>query len=406
MAGDVVSESGSTATGKALALSFSGSGSEYIKKLIKGYLLLIPTLGFYRFWLTTNLRRHLWANTQIEGEPLEYTGTGKELLVGFLIAVAALLPVILAFYILPLALGALAFIPIALLTVGLLLLTHYAVFGARRYIATRTLFRGIRFWVEPAGWGYAFRALGWDFLTIITIGICLPWRIAALERYKMHFTQYGNLKGTFVATGGQLFRKLGVLYALVAVVVILAVISALSRSISGGALHGLIVVLYFALLLFTPYIVAVITRWHLSGIKFGNVSLRSDLGAGTMYGLWLKCFGSLFLFGLVTMLFMALAILIVSPTLGLFGILNAPNAQSSTAGTFGAFVVLMVFYLFFLGGMAVIARYFFHRGFWIAITKTLSVDNPEQLATATATGQAADKLGAGLADALGATVSF
>ena len=36
--------------------------------LVKGSLFMIPTFGFYRFWLITKLRRHLWANTQVAGE--------------------------------------------------------------------------------------------------------------------------------------------------------------------------------------------------------------------------------------------------------------------------------------------------------------------------------------------------
>ena len=50
------------------------------------------TLGIYRFWLTTDMRRFLWSSTELAGEPLEYTGTARELLLGFLIAVAILLP--------------------------------------------------------------------------------------------------------------------------------------------------------------------------------------------------------------------------------------------------------------------------------------------------------------------------
>jgi uncharacterized membrane protein YjgN (DUF898 family) len=51
------------------------------------------TAGFYRFWLSTDIRRSLWANTSIDGDTLEYTGTAKELLLGFLFALAILVPV-------------------------------------------------------------------------------------------------------------------------------------------------------------------------------------------------------------------------------------------------------------------------------------------------------------------------
>ena len=51
---------------------------------------------------------------------------------------------------------------------------------------------------------YAGKALLWDLATILSLGLALPWRIAALERYKMCNTRFGNLPGNFVppAAGG------------------------------------------------------------------------------------------------------------------------------------------------------------------------------------------------------------
>ncbi len=51
------------------------------------------TLGIYRFWLATDIRRFLWSNTELAGETFEYTGTARELLIGFLIALAILVPI-------------------------------------------------------------------------------------------------------------------------------------------------------------------------------------------------------------------------------------------------------------------------------------------------------------------------
>ena len=38
--------------------------------LIRGAVLLMFTLGIYRFWLTTDIRRFLWSNTELAGETL------------------------------------------------------------------------------------------------------------------------------------------------------------------------------------------------------------------------------------------------------------------------------------------------------------------------------------------------
>ena len=57
---------------------FVGRRSEYWRLMIRGGVLQAITLGIYRFWLFTDVRRYLWANTEIEGEsfpdPLRMTG--------------------------------------------------------------------------------------------------------------------------------------------------------------------------------------------------------------------------------------------------------------------------------------------------------------------------------------------
>ena len=51
-----------------LQVRFLGQRRAYWRLLIRGALLLIVTLGIYRFWLTTDARRFLWANTEIDGD--------------------------------------------------------------------------------------------------------------------------------------------------------------------------------------------------------------------------------------------------------------------------------------------------------------------------------------------------
>ena len=49
-----------------------------LKLTIVNFLLSVITLGFYRFWAKTNVRKHIWSSVHINGEPLEYTGTSME----------------------------------------------------------------------------------------------------------------------------------------------------------------------------------------------------------------------------------------------------------------------------------------------------------------------------------------
>lgn len=67
-------------------LSFVGDMGPLFGLVIVNALLSIVTLGIYRFWARTRVRRYLWRNMQLLGEPFEYSGVGSELFVGFLIA--------------------------------------------------------------------------------------------------------------------------------------------------------------------------------------------------------------------------------------------------------------------------------------------------------------------------------
>src|SRR5229473_4234129 len=76
---------------------FVGHGQVFWHLLVRGAVLLMFTLGIYRFWLTTDIRRFLWSNTELLGETFEYTGTARELLLGFVMAIAILVPLYTAF---------------------------------------------------------------------------------------------------------------------------------------------------------------------------------------------------------------------------------------------------------------------------------------------------------------------
>ena len=124
------------------------------------------TLGFYRFWLATDMRRHLWSNTEVDGDAAEYTGRGKELLIGFLVALAILVPIYLGYFLIGLEaerLQAFASIP---LVAFFYLFAQFAIYRARRYRLTRTVWRGVRFWMSGSGWIYALRASLWGVLTV------------------------------------------------------------------------------------------------------------------------------------------------------------------------------------------------------------------------------------------------
>src|SRR5215510_4929190 len=81
-----------------MPVGFSGSRREFCDLVKRGAGLELVTLGFSRYWLPTDIRRHLWSNTLVDGDAAEYTGRGKELLIGFLFAMAILVPIYLGYF--------------------------------------------------------------------------------------------------------------------------------------------------------------------------------------------------------------------------------------------------------------------------------------------------------------------
>jgi len=188
---------------QSLETNYAGTNKRLFWLALKTSVLTVLTLGFYRFWMKTRLRRFYWSSIRPGGVPLEYTGTGVEKLMGFLIAV-----VFLAFYI-GLFNLLLMFFSFALLNdsfaayfmsfIGVIPIYFYAQYRARRNILARTRWRGVRFGIDPAAWGYAWRAMLHWLLTIVTLGFMLPRQIFWLEKFRIDRTWFGRAR--FVQEG-------------------------------------------------------------------------------------------------------------------------------------------------------------------------------------------------------------
>src|SRR5882672_10803527 len=127
--------------------TFSGGRGEFFRLAARGAALELVTVGFYRFWLVTDIRRHLWSNTSIDGDAAEYTGRAKELLVGFLFALAILVPIYLAYFLITIEAERWKGFASTPLFISFYAFGQFAIYRARRYRLTRTVWRGVRFWM-------------------------------------------------------------------------------------------------------------------------------------------------------------------------------------------------------------------------------------------------------------------
>ncbi|SNT25886.1 YjgN family protein [Antarctobacter heliothermus] len=201
-------------TQDSMDIRYTGEKGPLFNLAFKTGLLTVVTLGIYRFWQKTRIRKYIWSSVDAGGDTFEYTGTGIEKLLGFLIAV-----VFLAIYI--------GIIQMVLFYAGLSVMVDpqraspqemiaqtialyitffavlpfilYAVYRARRYKMARTRWRGIRFGMEKGAWGFVWRAMGYGFLAVITLGILTPLQTFRLEKYQADRSYYGSAR--FTQTG-------------------------------------------------------------------------------------------------------------------------------------------------------------------------------------------------------------
>ena len=182
---------------KTVYVEYVGEKGALFRLALKTSVLTVLTLGLYRFWMKTRLRRYYWSAIRPGGAPLEYTGQPLEKLLGFLVAVVVMafyigvVNLILMFVSFSLFQGNMA--AYALSFAGLLPIIFFAQYRARRYILARTRWRGIRFGLEPGAWGYAWRAVLYWALAIATLGLLYPLKAFRLEKYLVDRTHYGSL---------------------------------------------------------------------------------------------------------------------------------------------------------------------------------------------------------------------
>lgn len=276
---------------------------------IANYLLRLVTLGVYHFWGKTEVRRRLWSAIRLDDEPLEYIGTGRELLLGFLIVFAlVLLPILLGAFVIAVLFGpqspALAVYQ-ALIYVLIALLVGIGSYRAQRYRLSRTRWRGIRMGLVGSSWRYGWTYF-WTLLTLpFTLGWATPWRATKLQRMLTDDMRFGDRPFRFTGSSGPLYGPFAILWvgALVIVVVTglamqlglanlgLAEIVARRGQLDAATIVKLIVVIYgvlaLALLaysLFSAYYRAAQINHFAAHTFFAGASFRAATsGAGLVW---------------------------------------------------------------------------------------------------------------------------
>ncbi|MDX2259701.1 MAG: DUF898 family protein [Hyphomicrobiaceae bacterium] len=207
---------------------------------VTNFIRRILTLGAYDFWGRTEVRRRLWSAVRIEGEPLTYHGTGRELCTGFLIVFAiVMVPLLIGSFLIagfyggnPIAIGvfqAIAFLVIAYLT-------GVGVHRAQRYRLSRTAWRGIRGGLDGNAFAYGWVHL-WTLLCIpATLGWIAPWRTTRLQSLIANGMHLGSLPVRFEARSASLYGPFAVLWFTMTIGAFLG--TALFGAVAAGIVEG------------------------------------------------------------------------------------------------------------------------------------------------------------------------
>lgn len=303
---------------------------------LKTAILTVITLGFYRFWMVTRLRRHYWNAIRLHGDPLEYTGTGLEKLLGFLVAV-----IILAFYLGLVNLGLVflglsyiqhdSFVVIASIAASLPLI-FFATYRARRYIMARTRWRGIRFGMDNGAWGYAIRAMWYWFLTIVTGGLLYPYQQFKLAKYTTDRTWFGDLKFVQAGSWAGIFAYWVWLYIVLGMMVLavwgLAADPGNMATSIIGSLIFLVGYLVFFIMLLRYEVVVFTYLW--SHRRLGDAAFENTVSPGQIISTYLV--GTL-LVGLFTILIVAAVAIVIGVIIGLTGNVDLMETVRGGGGT-------------------------------------------------------------------------
>jgi uncharacterized membrane protein YjgN (DUF898 family) len=265
--------------------------------------------------------------------------------------------------------------------------------------------------MDGSGWAYALRSFVWTTLTLASFGLAWPWHLAAVERYKIRHSLYGDMRGKFVGNGLQLLRSVGWIW-------LLAIISFatvtwrvppvplpdvnfwgaehLVRLLAGIAAAAAIVLACY------PFYAAGTMRWLIAGLRFGPISFRSRIFAFRFLVVYSAYFAALALLVVLAggSIYVGWKAMVTSRGLESYEFIEMLEQNWLQQPVPGMAILAVTTYLIFILAHGIVSRFFLTRGIAEASLDGLVVDNAEALQSVIGIAKPASGLGEGLADAM------
>jgi uncharacterized membrane protein YjgN (DUF898 family) len=287
-------------------LTFTGTGAEYFRIWVVHVLLTVLSFGIYSAWAKVRKARWFAQHTQLLGDPFDYHGRPRRILLGRVIALGLLIAYSFSF----------DWSPAAGLTVlGLLLVLGPALYGAaQRFRLTNTSWRGLRFgfeasprtvyavciplvlvWSSGTVWAGVHGSLKGVIAVNAVSALAWPAVHASLKSMQHERTRYGEQRFAFRPA-------IGAFYALYAGAVGIAVIIGLLMlpidliiraiaSLASGANRVLVGIILGATMMALTYIVvgsyfmAELQKLVWSHTTFGELRFGSTIQESVLRGL-------------------------------------------------------------------------------------------------------------------------
>lgn len=386
-------------------VTFDPTNKALIGRLIKNKIFGILTLGIYRFWGKTQLRRLLWQAVKIGRDRLEYHGTAKELFIGFLIAMVVLSILFTVGGILmqfltfgnPLMIAVQQYLNLALLY-GFWQFARYRLW---RYRLSRTSLRTIRFFLKGKALTYTWICLLWTGATILTFGWLYPYLRAARIKYQMNNVCFGDQRFSYKGQVGAFYRiywpvilfwqissaaMLGYMGYLSGFDYSILFNSGIARNIQPPSFtaFGVFAVAVIAQFVMIVYARAAEFRYVTSSVLFAGACFKSGLNFKAL----LAIFGILALIGIATFAVIA----------GMIAAAIPENGSQIDPTTLVLPYLLIFFIVFFV--LDIIKFLFFFVPLVKAVSRSLSTDNAKIFDEVAASSEQSPVYGEGLADAM------
>lgn len=232
--------------------TYHGKNSTLLSMYLVNNLLAVLTLGIYYFWGKVKIRKYLFSSTEFMGERFSFTGTGKELFIGWL---KAAIVMFLAFGA-PQMLSAFVHPFFGFLVMPMVLvIMPIALVATRRYRLSRTVWHGVRFSFDGSIKEFIKIHIRGTILTFITLGFYSPYFHVQKEKFWRSHSRYGTDAFKYAGEGRDLRREF-----LKAVLLFIPTLG-----------------------IYTFWYKANVMRYDWEKTTFGNLSFRSTVTGGKLF---------------------------------------------------------------------------------------------------------------------------